>query len=170
MAYRWQKTADQQLVEVIRQTPITFDSWLLITEDPTDAPQDGTPRNALWFTSLDELTLFVEERFLSLWLPKEASTEAIVAATRKLSATRRIQKRLISQFRDKLNEALSGRVHVLWIGTFSDLLGNDEPEVAQISSDLEFWFHDRSLEPGEIDLEVTKQQKAAVEFFLQLGS
>ncbi len=170
MAYRWQKTADQQLVEVIRQAPITFDSWFLITEDPTDSPEDGTPRDALWFSSLDELTLFIEERFLSLWLPQDAPRESIVSATRKLATTRRIQKRLIDQFRSKLNEALSGRVHVLWIGTFSDLLGNDEPEVAQISSDLEFWFHDRSLEPGEIDLEVSKQQKAAVEFFLQLGS
>jgi len=161
MAYRWQKTTDQQLVEVIRQAPITFDSWFLITEDPTDSPQDGTPRDALWFSSLDEL---------SLWLPPDAPRESIVSATRKLATTRRIQKRLIDQFRSKLNEALSDRVHVLWIGTFSDLLGNDEPEVAQISSDLEFWFHDRNLEPGEIDLEVSKQQKAAVEFFLQLGS
>jgi hypothetical protein len=169
MAYRWQKTADPQLVEVIRQNTMTFDAWLLFTEDST-ASVDGTPRSALWFESLEELSQFIEERFLSLWLPEGEPADDIVAATRKLASTRRIQKRTIVQFRDLLNRKLAERVHILWIGTFGDLLGNSDESIAQISADLEFWFRDRGVEPSEIDLDVPKLQKAAIEFFLQLGT
>ena len=170
MAYRWQKTADQQLAEVVHQESITFDSWLLITEDAAGSPQDGLPLSTYWFSSIEELSLFVEERFLSLWLPEGTAIEDVIAATRKLGSTRRIQRRLLAQFVERLNEVLAGKVRILWIGTFGDLLGNTDPAVAQISGDLEFWFNDRGIESGEIDLEIPKQQKAAVEFFLQLGS
>ena len=47
-----------------------------------------------------------------------------------------------------------------------DALAQTHPEAA----DLEFWFADRGIEANEIDLDVSKQQKGAVEFFLQLGT
>ncbi len=170
MAYRWEKTSDQQLLEVVRQTPLTFDAWILLTEDPTVASVEGIPRSALWFASLEEMCDFLETRFLKLWLPEGENTEDIAAAAHKLGSTRRIQKRVINQFREFLNSRMGNRVSVLWMGTFGDLLGNQDPAVAQISADLEFWFADRGIEANEIDLDVSKQQKGAVEFFLQLGT
>ena len=170
MAYRWEKTSDQQLLEVVRQTPLTFDAWIHLTEDPTVASVAGLPRSALWFASLDEMSYFLGTRFLTLWLPDGADVEDIAAAAHKLGSTRRIQKRVINQFREFLNSRMGNRVSVLWMGTFGDLLGNQDPAVAQISADLEFWFADRGIEANEIDLDVSKQQKGAVEFFLQLGT
>jgi hypothetical protein len=170
MAYRWQKTENPQLVEVVRQNPITFDAWILLTEDPALASDGTSPVSALWFTSLEEVALFIEERFLRLWLPEGETIEVVVAAARKLGTTRRIQKRVLNQFRELVNAELGGKVSIAWLGTFNDLLGNQDPAVAQISHDLEFWFADRGIEAAEIDLDVSKQQKAAVEFFLQLGT
>lgn len=170
MAYRWQKTDNSQLLEVIRLNPVTFDTWILLTEDPAVATNGTTPVSALWFSSLEEITLFLETRFLSLWLPAGETLEEVAVAARKLGSTRRIQKRTINQFREFVNEKLAGRVSIPWMGTFSDLLGNRDPSISQISEDLEFWFADRGTEANEIDLDNSKQQKAAVEFFLQLGT
>lgn len=170
MAYRWQKTENTQLLEVIRQNTITFDTWILFTEDPALASDGTSPVSALWFSSLEEVALFIETKFLRLWLPAGESIEVIENAARKLGTTRRIQKRTIAQFVDLVNQQLGGRVSIAWMGTFNDLLGNQDPAVSQISEDLEFWFVDRGIESADIDLDVSKQQKAAIEFFLQLGT
>ncbi|MEN9352788.1 MAG: hypothetical protein RL318_113 [Fibrobacterota bacterium] len=170
MAYRWQKTDNSQLIEVIRLNTVTFDTWILFTEDPALASDGTSPVSALWFSSLEEVSLFMEERFLSLWLPKGETIEEVVTAARKLGSTRRIQKRTLAQFMDLVNEKMEGKVSIAWLGTFNDLLGNQDPAIIQISQDLEFWFVDRGIESADIDLDNTKQQKAAVEFFLQLGT
>ncbi len=169
MAYHWQKIPDSQLLETLQHEPITFDSWVLITED-AEGDASGTPRTVLWFSSLEELALFVEERFLALWLPDGTPTDDVKAAARKLATARRVQPKLVAAFREALNSALKGCVHTLWIGTFYDLLDTSEPEAASISADLNRWFEDRGHASGNIDLDAPKQQRAAVEFFLQLGS